>query len=513
MINRFSSRINNLGEAFFKNALQNAVSYDRIAGYFSSSIIEIAGEYLDEMGGQIRIICNSQLQADDVKYIKDQPQAMKLEWCEGKPEEELAKIPERLIKLYQYLKTGKMDVRVLPNDVFGLIHGKAGVITKNDGSKVAFMGSMNETYSGWGKGGNYEIAWVDDDTDAINWVQNEFNALWEHPLARPLTKFIIEDIKRIAERKVIYEITEWRNTNNPAATVIETPVYRKEFGLWEHQKYFVDLAYKAHISGLGARFVLADMVGLGKTIQLALSAMLMALEGDKPILVIAPKTLIWQWQDELLNLLDMPSAVWNGKCWTDENKIEYPAKEEFAFGKCPRRVGIISQGLIVRSKTKISEQLLKLNYECIIVDESHRARRKNLGKGKEKDAPQPNNLMEFLIQIGSRTKSMLLATATPVQIHPIEAWDLLYILSQGNDFVLGDYLSKWRTEANRGLDLITGKEEIIEDNQKWDWLRNPFPPAEENSKTFGVFRRLINLPPTKFNIQGSQFHTLNPQQR
>jgi superfamily II DNA or RNA helicase len=115
---------------------------------------------------------------------------------------------------------------------------------------------------------------------------------------------------------VLYDITEWRNTDNPASTVIETPVYRKEFGLWEHQKYFVDLAYKAHTKGLGARFVLADMVGLGKTIQLALAAMLMALEGNKPILVIVPKTLIWQWQDELLNLLDMPSAVWNGRYWS-----------------------------------------------------------------------------------------------------------------------------------------------------------------------------------------------------
>ena len=143
----------------------------------------------------------------------------------------------------------------MPNDVFGLIHGKAGVITKNDGKKIAFMGSMNETYSGWGKGGNYEIAWVDDDDAAINWVQQEFNALWEHPLARPLTKFIIEDIKRIAERKVMYGITEWRNTDNPAATVIESPVYRKEFGLWEHQKYFVDLAYRAHKKGFGARYV------------------------------------------------------------------------------------------------------------------------------------------------------------------------------------------------------------------------------------------------------------------
>jgi hypothetical protein len=33
---------------------------------------------------------------------------------------------------------------------------------------------------------------------------------------------------------------------------------------------------------------------------------------------------------------------------------------------------------------------------------------------------------------------MLLATATPVQINPIEAWDLLFILSKGNEFVLGD---------------------------------------------------------------------------
>lgn len=51
MINRFSSRVNNLGEAFFKDALTDAVSYDRIAGYFSSSIIEIAGEQIDRMKG------------------------------------------------------------------------------------------------------------------------------------------------------------------------------------------------------------------------------------------------------------------------------------------------------------------------------------------------------------------------------------------------------------------------------------------------------------------------------
>ena len=52
----------------------------------------------------------------------------------------------------------------------------------------------------------------------------------------------------------------------------------------------------------GARYILADQVGLGKTIQLAVSAELMALYGDKPILIIVPKTLTTQWQEEMNEL-------------------------------------------------------------------------------------------------------------------------------------------------------------------------------------------------------------------
>ncbi len=54
-----------------------------------------------------------------------------------------------------------------------------------------------------------------------------------------------------------------------------------------------------------------------------MAAQLMALYGDKPILIIVPKTLIWQWQDEMNSLLDMPSAVWDGKFWVDEEGHEY----------------------------------------------------------------------------------------------------------------------------------------------------------------------------------------------
>jgi hypothetical protein len=43
----------------------------------------------------------------------------------------------------------KMEVRVLPDSAFGLIHGKAGIIRCRDGSATAFLGSVNESASAW----------------------------------------------------------------------------------------------------------------------------------------------------------------------------------------------------------------------------------------------------------------------------------------------------------------------------------------------------------------------------
>jgi len=488
-----------LDSSFLNEKLKGAVSYDRIAGYFSSSILEIAGEAIESIEGCVRVVCNSEMQKEDVITASAAVNAMRKEWCSKKPEEIYNNIPERLKKLYTLIKSGKLLIKVVPNDVFGLIHGKAGVITLKDGKKTAFIGSVNETYSGWKL--NYEILWEDDSEEGVKWVQEEFDYFWNSPYAVPLADFIIEDIKRISERKVISSVAEWKEAPEPASVVIEAPVYRQELGLWEHQKYFVNLAFNDHKKPYGARYVLADMVGLGKTVQLALSAQLMALYGDKPILVIAPKTLIWQWQEEIKNLLDMPSAVWNGREWVDENGIKYPANGDGAIKKCPRRVGIISQGLITANSEQV-QHLLNMEYECVIVDEAHRARRKNLGPGKEDEKPDPNNLMKFLLEISKRTKSMLLATATPVQLYPIEAWDLLNILAQGNDCVLGNSFSMWRRYPGRALNLIMEKENLDRfDMENWEWIRNPFPPASEGEMTFGRIRRQLNMSDDEFVIK------------
>jgi len=499
-MNRFSSRCQHLDRSFLAARLHGATAYDRIAGYFSSSLLELVGEELEALQGKVRVVCNSDLHPLDVETAKAAKMALWKSWTAARPEALLdspsaPKVQQRFQRLYHFLASGKLEVRVLPDEVFGLIHGKAGVITLADGSKTCFMGSANESRSAWQM--NYELVWEDPAPEAVAWVQEEFDALWLHPQAVPLSDAVVQDVERLSRRRVAQTIEEWVAQDalqgaaqpDPAPAIIETPVYRKEVGLWEHQKYFVKLAFEAHRGPTGkARFVLADQVGLGKTVQLAMAAQLMALAGDNPVLSVFPNTLIWQWQAEMLDLLDMPSAVWNGKQWVDEREIEYPAAGVEAIRKCPRRVGIVSAGLISHG-SEAAIQLLKLEYECVILDEAHRARRRNLGPTHEHENPDPNNLLAFMHQISTRTRSLLLATATPVQLRPIEAWDLLDVLNRGDESVLGNPYSLWQ-DAPRALSLVMGKSALPEeDYETWEWVRNPLPPRAEG-KDFEIFKNV-----------------------
>ncbi len=55
----------------------------------------------------------------------------------------------------------KIDGRPHPPDAhFGLIHGKAGVLTLAEGRQTAFLGSVNESLTAWRL--NYELLWEDE---------------------------------------------------------------------------------------------------------------------------------------------------------------------------------------------------------------------------------------------------------------------------------------------------------------------------------------------------------------
>ena len=119
MIQRFSSRKTRLGKSFLTDRLEGARAYDRIAGYFSSSILEVAGEEIEMMKGNVRIVCNSQLDTRDVVTASAAMAAMRQEWCATEPESFGPGAKERFVRLSRFLKEGKIQIRVLPDTAFG----------------------------------------------------------------------------------------------------------------------------------------------------------------------------------------------------------------------------------------------------------------------------------------------------------------------------------------------------------------------------------------------------------
>ena len=188
MIQRHSSRRNRLDHTVLSQRLDGAVSYDRIAGYFRSSLFEVAGEAINKVQGPVRIVCNSDLDPQDLVTAAAAQAALRRSWCSGQPEAAPLSAMPRYRALYDALTSGRMEVRVLPDSAFGLIHGKAGVVRRADGAATAFLGSVNESASAWRV--NYELLWEDDSPETIAWVQEEFDALWNDPRAMDLSVLV-----------------------------------------------------------------------------------------------------------------------------------------------------------------------------------------------------------------------------------------------------------------------------------------------------------------------------------
>ena len=360
------------------------------------------------------------------------------------------------------------------------MHGKAGVIEAADGSKTCFLGSINETKSAFAH--NYEILWEDTSPEGVTWVEEEFEALWQESF--PLPEAIIEEIKRVADR-VEMRFEEMTPAELPAAALAETPIYRGGEQLQPWQRAFVAMFLKHRETYGKTRLLLADEVGLGKTLSLAASAMLAVLLDDGPVLILCPATLTLQWQVELKDKLGIPSAIWLSakKVWVDEHGHIIKTRGPEDITRCPFRIAIVSTGLIIHDSDE-RRLLLERKFGTVVLDEAHKARRRG-ALGEQRG--EPNNLLAFMLRIGPRTKNLLLGTATPIQTEVSELWDLMRILNAGADFVLGrEMLSHW-VDWHKALPVVKGVEMPVDERDAWEWLRNPLPPGDEGS-TFANLR-------------------------
>ncbi|MCB1144570.1 MAG: DEAD/DEAH box helicase family protein [Leptospiraceae bacterium] len=475
-LKRFSSRKEQLDKEFLAKALDGAKKYLRIAGYFRSSIFELVGEEISRIP-EVKILCNSELELNDFQMATQRETLLKEKWNQVDIGRESFSQGDRYQKLDELLKKGNVEIRVVPKERI-FIHGKAGVITDAEGQRTSFVGSVNDSKSAFS--GNYELVWQDDTEESANWVEEEFYALWKEGI--PLPEVILDEIHRFANRREI-TVSVVNPTNVAEVTMVESPIYRGGEQLQPWQRSFVTLFLQHREIYKKARLLIADEVGLGKTLSMATSALVSSLLEDGNVLVLAPSTLCLQWQTELKDKLGISSAVWNSskKVWIGvEGQFLSPRGNPESIKKCPYKIGIVSTGLVFHQKeggdfVKESGILSRQKFGTVILDEAHKARVKG-GFGNESN--KPNNLLEFMFKLAKNARHVILGTATPIQTRVREVWDLLEVLNTGANFVLGDDYSRWHN-LEEAIDLVKGDRQILDTNEAWEWLRNPLPPNGE----------------------------------
>lgn len=501
-ISRFSSRQDKLA-VYLKDRLKGATKYDRIAGYFRSSVFELVHEEISDVD-EVRIICNSDLDPRDVavgKAAEDIARQSILEkWNSGDDPVESFMDRSRYQRLYELLKKGNVKIKVVSKDDAPFLHGKAGVVTRPNGSSSAFIGSINESAQGWDR--SYEIVWEDRSPDGVNWVQAEFDALWK--IGRWLPEAVIEEIGRSA-RKFQVKLEQLPPDQVGKSALVEAPLYRRGEELMPWQRAFVSL-FVQHRERYGkCRLLLADEVGVGKTLSMATAGLVAALIDDGPVLILCPATLGIQWQTELLDKLNVPTALWlsSRKMWRDPHGHLIRTRGAQDIGRCPYRIGIVSTGLITQN-TAEAEVLLRKRYGMVILDEAHKAR-KSRQLGRE---PVDGNLLKFMMKIADKTRHLILGTATPIQTDVTELWDLLEILNRGATHVLGREFSTWR-KPDLAREIMTGEKIILDEAEAWNLLRNPLPPRDDGDQLFDLIYQDLGIDEKAVDFTDAPFTDLD----
>jgi len=247
-------------------------------------------------------------------------------------------------------------------------------------------------------------------------MREEFDYFWERGVDLP--DAVIEHIGTVARRAGHRDIAEWRETGaDPAPALVERPLYRAGNLLHPWQKRFVQTCLEQQRRHGKARLLIADDVGLGKTLSLGAATLVLSLLSDRPVLILAPATLVWQWQVELADMLGLPACVWSTrlKCWLDPAGFPLSGRGVEHITRCPMRIGIVSTGLVVNGGADGERGLLeRLRFGVLVLDEAHKARARRDRNGKISGR---NNLMDFMHRAATRADHGLLRPIA-VRVHP-----------------------------------------------------------------------------------------------
>ena len=217
---------------------------------------------------------------------------------------------------------------------------------------------------------------------------------------------------------------------------------------WPHQVQAFERLYRTW----PPKLLIADEVGLGKTIQAGLLLRQAWLAGRvKRVLILTPKAVLKQWQIELREKFNLNWPIYDG-----QKLIWYPSPAWREHNE--RVVGphqwhsqpvVITSSQLLRRHDRAAALLEEADpWDLVVLDEAHHARRRAAGSPQEGG---PNALLRLMQRLKGRTLGLMLLTATPMQVHPIEVWDLLNLLGLPPEWTAQAFLSFFDTIGQPNL--------------------------------------------------------------
>ena len=191
----YNSSKNNLIKDFYVPVLSEAVTYDRVTGFFNSHSLALAAKGLKNFilnDGKMRLLCGTQLSEGDLNTIVNASDIAKTiaEDFLNDLDSIYDDIELNHIKLLAWMVDNdylEIKIGIVKNELGytgGILHEKTGILQDKDGNNLLFSGSNNETGRGWSSGGygNIEkfkvfLSWEDDKfmEDDIKTFEEDWN--------------------------------------------------------------------------------------------------------------------------------------------------------------------------------------------------------------------------------------------------------------------------------------------------------------------------------------------------
>ena len=192
----------------------------------------------------------------------------------------------------------------------------------------------------------------------------------------------------------------------------------------------VEAALFAFRSPLSKGAILADEVGLGKTIEAGILLSQKWAERKRKLLIIVPSSLRKQWNQELIDKFFLPSLIMETKSFNLE--IKKGNLNPFNQDEI-----VICSYHFARSK----DSYIKLiNWDLIVIDEAHHLR----------NVYKPTNKIANTIKDAVALSPKILLTATPLQNTLLELYGLVSVI---DDYAFGD-LKSFKSRFSR----LTGED-------------------------------------------------------